>query len=558
MVTSASVSTRSRGTRRLLPPNPPPSPRPVHRNAPLDPPLQLPPPRHQAEVHPVAQQRIPPADQLDRPQVNPGSRLAVRHVPVRHPGPGGMLTPHRRQLPVAQGRDEDQPAPLGLHDAADGELREVHLPGRPEVVGTAVDSLDDQITLLGQLPATGAALLRQAQLGQVGEASELQGVGLSRGRRGRYLPQVDHPVHRLPVQRPVEGRHPVRHQLLVPARLDLPVGPGTEPVGGDFLGAHPHAAADVLPVDHQVLAVRRLARKVYPKISENGGRPAMPVERMLRIYFLQLWFNLSDPGVEETLYDSVAMRSFVGIDLGVEGVPDETTGCKFRHLLERHQLGKTLLTAVNDHLHRSGIRISKGTIVDATIIGAPSSTKLVHTVLASAANVHDRDALPYLLHGKEARVWGDQGYQGQTAVIRARAPRAKDFTNRRYRHHGNINAIEKAKNRNKSRVRAKVEHVFGVIKNIFGFRKVCYRGLAKNLHRLEVTAALANPYLVRRRLLAAQDTCRCGSGTAALCSETCRAGYQHSSVQGSGLKIIAHIRSHDRFFRASLTSILHN
>ena len=280
-----------------------------------------------------------------------------------------------------------------------------------------------------------------------------------------------------------------------------------------------------------------VVQTVYPKISENGGRPPIPVERMLRIYFLQLWFNLSDPGVEEALYDSVAMRSFVGIDLGVEGVPDETTVCKFRHLLERHKLGKTLLTAVNDHLHRSGIKIAKGTIVDATIIGAPSSTKnrdgkrdpemhqtakgqqwyfgmkahvgvdsktkLVHTVLASAANVHDRDALPYLLHGKETRVWGDQGYQGQTAVIRARAPRAKDFTNRRYRYHGTINELEKAKNRNKSRVRAKVEHVFGVIKNIFGFRKVCYRGLAKNLHRLEVTAALANLYMVRRRLLRA-------------------------------------------------------
>lgn len=276
---------------------------------------------------------------------------------------------------------------------------------------------------------------------------------------------------------------------------------------------------------------------VYPKLSESGGRPPIPLERMLRIYFLQLWFNLSDPAVEEALYDSVSMRGFVGIDLGIESVPDETTVCKFRHLLERHQLGKTLLRAVNDHLQRSGIKISKGTIVDATIIGAPSSTKnqdgkrdpemhqtakgqqwyfgmkahigvdsktkLVHTVLASAANVADRDALPYLLHGQETRVWGDQGYQGQTAVIRARAPRARDFTNRRYRYHGTINEIEKAKNRNKSRVRAKVEHVFGVIKNIFGFRKVCYRGLAKNLHRLEVTAALTNLYLVRRRLLAA-------------------------------------------------------
>ena len=189
-------------------------------------------------------------------------------------------------------------------------------------------------------------------------------------------------------------------------------------------------------------------------------------------------------------------------------------------------MAKVPLTAVNDHLRRSGIKINKGTIVDATIIGAPSSTKnkdekrdpemhqtakskqwyfgmkahigvdsqtkLIHTILASAANVPDRDALPYLLHGKETRVWGDQGYQGQTAVILACAPKAKDFTNRRYRFHGRIDEIEKAKNRNKSRVRAKVAHVFGVIKNIFGFRKVRYRGLAKNLHRLEVTAALAN------------------------------------------------------------------
>ena len=274
---------------------------------------------------------------------------------------------------------------------------------------------------------------------------------------------------------------------------------------------------------------------VYPKPSEAGGRPPIPLERMLRIYFLQLWFNLSDPGVEEALYDSVAMRSFVGIDLGVEAAPDETTVCKFRHLLERNKLGKTLLKAVNEYLRTNGIKISNGTIVDATIISAPSSTKnkdgkrdpemhqvakgrewyfgmkahvgvdsktkLIHTILASPANWSDVAALPYLLHGRETRVWGDQGYQGQTEVIRARAPRAKDFTNRKYRGRGWLNEAEKAKNRTKSQVRAKVEHSIGVIKRIFGFRKVRYRGLAKNLHRLEVTAALANLYMVRRRLL---------------------------------------------------------
>jgi IS5 family transposase len=113
----------------------------------------------------------------------------------------------------------------------------------------------------------------------------------------------------------------------------------------------------------------------YPKVSENGGRPPIPLERMLRIYLLQLWFNLSEPAVEEALYDSVAMRTFAGIDLGIESAPDETTVCKFRHLLERNKLGKVLLAAVNEHLHRSGIKIAKGTIVDATTIGAPNSTK---------------------------------------------------------------------------------------------------------------------------------------------------------------------------------------
>lgn len=276
--------------------------------------------------------------------------------------------------------------------------------------------------------------------------------------------------------------------------------------------------------------------KVYPKGSDAGGRPPIPLERMLRIYFLQLWFNLSDPAVEEALYDSLAMRSFVGIDLGVEAAPDETTVCKFRHLLERNKLGKVLLKAVNQYLRENGIKVSNGTIVDATIISAPSSTKnkdgkrdpemhqvakgqqwyfgmkahiavdskskLIHTVLVSAANVADALALPHLLHGHETRVWGDQAYRGQKQAMRAVAPRARDFTNQRYRWGGRIDERIKATNRTKSRVRAKVEHTIGVIKRVFGFQKVRYRGLAKNLHRLEVTAALANLYTVRRRLLA--------------------------------------------------------
>lgn len=281
-----------------------------------------------------------------------------------------------------------------------------------------------------------------------------------------------------------------------------------------------------------------LIEPVYPKGGSNeGGRPPMPLERMLRIYFLQLWFNLSDPAVEESLYDSAAMRNFTGIDLGREAAPDETTVCKFRHLLEKHKLGEKLFKAMNRHLHEQGIKITTGTIVDATIINAPSSTKnksgerdpemhqtakgkqwyfgmkahigvdskerIIHTVHASAANIADSMALPHLLHGKETRVWGDQAYRGHTEAIRKRARRALDFTNQAYRRNGKIDEVQRAKNRTKSKVRSRVEHAFWVIKGIFNFTKVRYRGLAKNRHRLQVTCALANVYLVRRRLLAA-------------------------------------------------------
>jgi transposase, IS5 family len=275
---------------------------------------------------------------------------------------------------------------------------------------------------------------------------------------------------------------------------------------------------------------------IYPKgTAEAGGRPAVAVERMLRIYFLQLWFNLSDPAVEEALYDSASMRRFAGIDLGIEPVPDETTVCKFRHLLERNGMGRTLPKAMNTYLRENGIKVGNGTIVDATIISAPSSTKnqdkkrdpemhqtakgkqwyfgmkahlgvdsktkIIHTIKASAANVADALALPHLLHGKETRVWSDQVYRGQREEMRKAAPRARDFTNQRYRWGKRIDERIKAVNRTTSSIRSKVEHTIGVIKRVFGFQKVRYRGLAKNLHRLEVTAALANLFIVRRRLL---------------------------------------------------------
>jgi transposase, IS5 family len=186
---------------------------------------------------------------------------------------------------------------------------------------------------------------------------------------------------------------------------------------------------------------------------------------MLRIYFLQHWFNLSDPAVEETLYAMISMRAFARVDLGESGVPDETTICKFRHLIEKHDLGKKLFAEVNRYLADCGITISGGTIVDATIIHAPSSTenrdgerdpemhqtrkgnewyfgmkahigadsrtKLVHSVVATAANVHDSTVVADRLHGRETRVYGDSAYTGKAQVMRAKSPRARAFINKR-------------------------------------------------------------------------------------------------------------------------------
>src|ERR1700691_5762601 len=294
--------------------------------------------------------------------------------------------------------------------------------------------------------------------------------------------------------------------------------------------------AEFLEEMEQVVPWKKLCTLIEPHYPKTGnGRPPVGVERMLRMYFLQQWFNLSDPAVEEALYDSVVMRDFVGIDLGREPAPDETTICKFRHLLEEHGLGGEMLEAVNLHLEGQGVRITTGTIVDATIIHAPSSTKnreqkrdpemhqtrkgkqwyfgmkahvgvdsktkLIHTALVTPAHVADATVLPDLLHGEETRVWGDQAYRGQTDVIHECAPRAQDCTHRRYRYKDHIDEVERAKNRTKSTVRSKVEHVFGVMKLKFGFVKLRYRGLKKNANQLFAVCALVNLYLLRRKLL---------------------------------------------------------
>ncbi len=270
----------------------------------------------------------------------------------------------------------------------------------------------------------------------------------------------------------------------------------------------------------------------YPK-PEGAGRRPVGIERMLRIYFLQHWFQLSDPGAEEALYDSRALRDFVGIDLGNEPVPDETTILKFRHLMERHNLGERLFVLTNQYLEENGFRVARGTIVDATIIDAPSSTKnrdksrdpdmkqtrkgnqwyfgmkahigvdsktkLIHSVVATSANVHDSQVVDDLLHGGETRLYGDSAYAGQKETIAAVAPSAKDFTNKKGCKNKPLSDEERRKNRTKSSVRAKVEHMFHIIKRQFGFVKVRYRGLDKKANALFALCALANLEMASRR-----------------------------------------------------------
>ena len=204
-------------------------------------------------------------------------------------------------------------------------------------------------------------------------------------------------------------------------------------------------------------ALEALVRPHYAKA--GNGRQPVGLSIMLRTYFVQQWFNLSDPGVEELLYESAPVRRFVGVDLGIAAAPDETTILRFRHMLERHDLGGLMLDAVNVHLEAKGIKIQTGTIVDATILHAPSSTKnekqerdpemkqtrkgnqwyfglkahigvdaregTVHTLVTTSANVADSTVLPDLLHGEERKVWGDGGYQGQTEAIQQVAPRPR-------------------------------------------------------------------------------------------------------------------------------------
>ena len=277
----------------------------------------------------------------------------------------------------------------------------------------------------------------------------------------------------------------------------------------------------------------------YPK--GKRGRKPYPVGQMLRVYFMQQWYDLSDPGMEDALYEIASIRRFAGFSLTRGTIPDETTILKFRHFLEKHELGGKLFAEVNQHLTDKGVMLRQGAIVDATLIEAPSSTKnkerkrdpemhqtrkgnqwyfgmkshigvdetfgLVHSVASTAANVHDLTVSDQLLHGDEQRVFADAGYQGieKRAAHRSRTVdwfvALRPGTRKKQKETPIGTQVDEVEKR-KASIRAKVEHPFRVIKRQFKLGKLRYRGLAKNHHRLTVMYALSNIYQCRRLLMA--------------------------------------------------------
>ena len=285
----------------------------------------------------------------------------------------------------------------------------------------------------------------------------------------------------------------------------------------------------------------RICAMIQPHYHRSGhrGRQPYPLRTMLRIYFMQNWFGYSDPAMEEALYENQAIRYFSGLCLDIHSIPDETTILNFRHLLEDHELGEMILSQVNELLKQKGLLLKQGSVVDATIIHASSSTKnssgsrdpemhstkkgnqyyfgmkahigvddsspIVHSVHTTAANEHDVTQAHHLLHGEEKRVFADAGYQG----VEKRPEHADRDTEwyiamrpgkRRALGDSDCDAITKQIERMKSRIRAHVEHPFRVIKQQFGYRKVRYKGLAKNTNHLYTLFGLSNLYLCRRQL----------------------------------------------------------
>ncbi len=290
----------------------------------------------------------------------------------------------------------------------------------------------------------------------------------------------------------------------------------------------------------QVVPWQRLVALIAPHYPKPGkGRRPYPLETMLRIHFMQHWFSYSDPAMEEALHDIPLLRAFAGLDAGVDAMPDETTILKFRRRLERHDLAEALLAEVNALLVERGLMLKQGTMVDATLVAAPTSTKnqsgkrdpemsstkkgnqwyfgmkahigadtahgLVHTVHGTAAKVPDVKMTDDLLHGEEREVFGDKGYTTNSRTLSA--PRSKGgplwcFPYKKAAG-AELPAWKQEINRRLSQLRARVEHPFRVVKRQFGFTKVRYRGLAKNTTQLKTLFALSNLYMVRRQLMVA-------------------------------------------------------
>jgi len=288
---------------------------------------------------------------------------------------------------------------------------------------------------------------------------------------------------------------------------------------------------------NRVVPWSELAAVVAPHYqAAQTGRPLTEVELLLKLHCLQLWYHLSDPGLEDAVHDRLSFQRFLGLDPLNQRVPDETTVLNFRRLLERHELAERIFARVNEGLAAKGLLLKHGTIVDATILAAPSSTKnrdgkrdpemsstrkngdwhfgmkahigvdaqsgLVHTVQTTTASVHDSQVFTALTHGEETVIAGDSAYANQMLktscrragliyLIHDKATRAKPLSGR-----------QRHRNRHKSSLRAKVEFPFRIIKRLWGHTCVRYRGLAKNTARLHLLFALANLYQVRRVLLA--------------------------------------------------------
>ena len=277
-----------------------------------------------------------------------------------------------------------------------------------------------------------------------------------------------------------------------------------------------------------------IIEKYYPKA--GNGRQPMPLEMMLKIYFMQQWYALSDPAMEDALYDTESMRRFAGIDIAADVVPDETTILHFRHLLEKNQLTRKLFEKTQRYLTEKGLLLKEGTIVDATIINAPSSTKnkdntrdkemkqtkkgnqwyfgmkahvgtdsktgLAHSIVVTDAGVHDSQVMDELLHGQEQAVYGDRAYTSEKKRAEYEARGIKWCVNRKACRHYQLTAEDVEYNHKQSQVRAKGEHAFLVVKHLWHYQKVRYKGLFKNATQVFSLFALANLYLVRNELQA--------------------------------------------------------